>query len=175
MQTSLHWKLRERAVADKEKIAEALRSNLTILNDAENPWVLPVVNGRCPIKHGMRVEVPFTVSTALKFKAFEWMGLIRKLRHCGFNQIKMLSDRLSQGKDAKQENDLAMKITFAWAVCVAVVIVWSVYAVASVPRKRPMDTVKMGLADDEKAYARGIMNYVSFYIPLGNYFLFLFI
>ncbi|CAE7384499.1 ABCC11 [Symbiodinium natans] len=161
VQTSLHWKLRDqRAAAEKERVAEVLAANLTI-SDAENPWVLAPVNGHCPLNQGLGVEVPFTVPTALKFKAFEWMGLIHKLRHCGFNQIKVLTDLLSKGEGVQHENLLAWKISLAWAVVVLALIIWSFLSVAMVPRKQAADTVKAGLADDEKAYAKGFFHYVS--------------
>jgi len=162
VQTSLHWKLREQRVAsDSERMAEVFLPNLTILSDGENPWVLPAVNGHCPLSEALGVEVPYDVSTAAKFKAFEWMGFVRKLPHCGLNQIKMLTELLSQGASVEHENRLAWKMTCIWASIVLAAIVWSIYAVAIIPRKRSSDTVKMGLADDEKAYEKGFMNYVS--------------
>eukprot|EP00439_Symbiodinium_sp_Y106_P021758 s2206_g2.t1 len=136
VQTSLHWKLREQRVAsDSERMAEVFLPNLTILSDGENPWVLPAVNGHCPLSEALGVEVPYDVSTAAKFKAFEWMGFVRKLPHCGLNQIKMLTELLSQGASVEHENRLAWKMTCIWASIVLAAIVWSIYAVAIIPRK----------------------------------------
>ncbi|CAE7384441.1 unnamed protein product [Symbiodinium natans] len=119
------------------------------------------IPGSCRLCTAAAPSVPFSVSTATKFKAFEWMGLVHKLPHCGLNQIEVLTDLLSRGQGVEHENNLAWQITLVWATLVLLVIVWSIYSVAIIPRKQPTDTVKMGLADDEKAYARGFINYVS--------------
>jgi len=161
VQTSLHYKLREqRAAAESVKAESGGRPDF-IKHGLYNPWRLKNVNGSCPTSAALGIEVPFSSATAAKFKAFEYMGFINKIPHCGLDQIGVITDLVFSGETVDRQNRLAWKLTVIWGLFSAILIGWSIYSIAIVPKKRASDAVKTGLADDAKAYERGWIYFIS--------------
>eukprot|EP00435_Cladocopium_sp_Y103_P060631 s313_g22.t1 len=129
--------------------------------DPLNPYRLRMVAGACPLSKDLGVEVPLSIGSIAKLQAFQAIGFIQALPHCGLTTLNSVTELIAQGENVYQKNRLAKNLAVAWAVIALGLMIWSFLSVAVVPRKGTTPAVKAGLADDRQAYTRGLLHYIS--------------
>jgi len=165
MQTFLKYRLRQErhVVSNLESERDPPMLNLTFAGvEPLNPYRLRSIAGACPLSKGLGVEVPLSIGSAAKLQAFQALGFIRTLPHCGLtmNTMNSITELISPGETLFQRNRLAKNLGLAWAVISVTLMMWSFISVALVPRKGTA-AVKTSLADDQKAYSSGLLHYIS--------------
>eukprot|EP00434_Breviolum_minutum_P039588 symbB.v1.2.035158.t1/scaffold4674.1/size36665/2 len=165
MQTFLKYRLRQErhVVSNLESERDPPILNLTFAGvEPLNPYRLRSIAGACPLSKDLGVEVPLSIGSAAKLQAFQALGFIRTLPHCGLtmNTMNSITELISPGETLFQRNRLAKNLGLAWAVISVTLMMWSFISVALVPRKGTA-AVKTSLADDQKAYSSGLLHYIS--------------
>lgn len=160
MQTFLKYRLREeRRSAAPEGPALV---NMTFPGvDPLNPYRLRMVAGACPLSKDLGVEVPLSIGSIAKLQAFQAIGFIQALPHCGLTTLNSITELIAPGENAYQHNRLAKNLAVGWSIIALALMIWSFLSVAVVPRKGTTPAVKAGLADDRQAYTRGLLHYIS--------------
>ncbi|CAK9013622.1 unnamed protein product [Durusdinium trenchii] len=164
MQTFLHYKLRGQSFGKAEgtTVTAVPSFNLTFAGvDPSNPYRLRSLADGCPLSKDLGFEVPFTIKTTAQIQAFRELGFIRSLPHCGWTSLTSISKYFAIGDTLDRNNSLARNICLGWGAVSITLMLWSFISVYRVPRKGTTDTVKTGLADEMKAYQRGVFNYMS--------------
>lgn len=109
--------------------------------------------------------LPMVTDVRADIATLHELGLAQtmSLRNCGKQGLPKL-DSLIPHKNVDEKNRMAFWLMIAWCLFAAFLIAWSIWSVASQPRKPEYKEVhkrKLNLANEEDAWQRGFLHWAS--------------
>eukprot|EP00930_Biecheleria_cincta_P044225 TRINITY_DN30352_c4_g1_i1.p1 TRINITY_DN30352_c4_g1~~TRINITY_DN30352_c4_g1_i1.p1 ORF type:complete len:1598 (-),score=247.29 TRINITY_DN30352_c4_g1_i1:213-5006(-) len=159
MQASLHYKLRSQK-SETVALENASHSpgqpnstNLTAMSCMPHLMLLESVN----------LPMPIATESLVTKQVLEKVGIVPSHPPCArkSHSIQGLSFLVTSSMSINQQNNIAFYVMVAWCALALTLMVWSVWAVVVVPKKKDWDTKKRALADEKAAWERGFFHWVS--------------
>jgi len=119
--------------------------------------------------------VPLNVRASSEMAVFRELGFLngwcagahaRDHRHAaGPAAQSLLATMMMPNSTIEEKNQVARLVALAWFMLIASIVIWSLFSVLAVPRKREwensMTQRKLNLANEEEAFKRGFFHWIS--------------